>query len=64
MQSYKSYIRLVHRHKPTEPTLFLAGNEYFSAIPQWRRAILTALYRDIALLGPPYRGNRTVLLLQ
>ena len=25
-----------------------------------RRAILTALYRDVALLRPPYRGNPTV----
>ena len=28
-----------------------------SAIPQSRQAILTALYRDPALLRPPYRGE-------
>ena len=46
-----------------EAALFIPGCEYCSAIPQSRQAILTALYRDIALFRPPYCGTPTVPLL-
>ena len=49
-----------------EAALFIPGYEYFSAIPHSRQAILTALYRDTALLaliqtalsGDPYFSRR------
>lgn len=33
-----------------------------SAIPQSREASLTAMYRDIALIRPPYWGTPTLLV--
>ena len=43
-----------------EAVLLIPGYEYFSAIPQSRQAMLTALYRDTALLRPSYWRDRTV----
>ena len=39
-----------------EAALFISSLSYMSAIPQSRQAILTALYRYIVLLRPPYIG--------